>query len=321
MNFAVDQFAATAYTAPPLTNASHHELLFMSQVLPDGPHTLTMTQNSQANGETNVIDLDYILYNTTATTGQTLFVDDADTLVQYSGAWSELSFEDYFQHTAHVSTVAGSAVSFTFQGNFVSLNGPIAYGPDGRGLNASVVIDGGQPSLLAPTHPTLAGNTTFNSPIFTSSGLASGTHNLVITTLDNDHPLYVDYFLFGDTSGAASSSTTPAPAPAGASAQAIAPPIGSTSRPSRAPNVAAIVGGVVGAVAVIAILLIGFLLWRHWRRRRREIETPPSRTVFTSPNARWQQRMSAASSVTTLAGRDDDDLPYSERKEPRYLSD
>jgi len=260
--------------------------------------------------------------------GKTLFVDDADTVVQYSGAWSEPSFEDYFQHTAHVSTVAGSAVSFTFKGNFVSLNGPIVYGPDGRGLNASVVIDGGSPSFLAQTLPTLAGNTTFNSPIFTSSGLASGTHNLVITTLDNDHPLYVDYFLFGDTSGAASSSPTPAAgasgqaiAPPSASAPAIAPPIGSSSRISRAPNVAAIVGGVVGAVAVIAILIVGFLFWRHWRRRRREIETPPSRTVFTSPNARWQQRMSAASSVTTLAGRDDDDLPYSERKEPRYLSD
>ncbi|KAJ6530929.1 hypothetical protein DFH09DRAFT_1183698 [Mycena vulgaris] len=329
MAFHVDQSPDTPYTAPATGSAINYQLLWTSDVLPDGPHTLFITATSSGTSHTNQnIFLDYFMYNTTSTAGKTLFLDDSDARVVYSGEWNASSSEGFFQNTVHVSKSPSSTVSLTFEGNYFSLYGPITYDEDGVGCTASAVIDGRKPVNMTISHPKLARQTIANSQLFTSGALQPGSHTIVITALD-DRPFSVDYFIFEAQSNlataATSSSSATIPLSATQSGQPAISSSGVIHRPtsaqsSRSPNVVAIVGGAVGGFALLALLLVGLLIWRQ-RRRRQKFDRPAPRSLEASKVSRWRQ--SAASSVTTLAGGDDEDLPEAERKvqlPPRYLS-
>ncbi|KAJ7111281.1 hypothetical protein C8R44DRAFT_856606 [Mycena epipterygia] len=317
MAFHVDQTPDTVYSAPATTSAIHHQALWTSDVLPQGTHTLFVTQESDSTSDgAQRIQLDYFIYNTTATAEKTLFVDDSDARVRYSTDWGTMSGEQYFQNATHFTALPGASISFTFstsEGDFVSFYGPAAYGSSGFSANASAVIDGGKPVPAQLHHPSLAGNISFNNQIFKTGGLSAGNHTMVVTLLDDQLPLYIDYLLFGSTSPQVAQTVSPA------GSQTSAPAISSASTlSSKSPNVGAIVGGAVGGLAVLALLIVGVLFF--WRRRQMTIhfELPLERPPVGSPNSRWRQ--STASSVTTLAG--DDDLPEAERKSPaRYLND
>ncbi|KAJ7490740.1 hypothetical protein FB451DRAFT_1389505 [Mycena latifolia] len=205
MNFSVDQSPRSSYTAPPAPSALFHQLLWSSGLLSDGSHTLLITHDS-SEIQKSAIFLDYILYNTTSTAGKTLFVDDSDARAEYSSGWNTTDGNGNFKQAAHLSTSAGSSVSLAFEGNFVSVNGPVFV----EGFNASVVIDGGSPSPITQSLPSRVVQTTFNNILFTTSNLAPGNHTIVIIALD-DHPFGVDYFLFGgptNTSGTATSASS-----------------------------------------------------------------------------------------------------------------
>ncbi|KAJ7111266.1 hypothetical protein C8R44DRAFT_742398 [Mycena epipterygia] len=291
--------------------------LWTSDVLPQGTHTLFVTQKSSSTtNDAQRIQLDYFIYNTTATAGKTLFVDDSDARVEYSTGWGTMSGEPYFQNATHFTALPGSSFSFTFEGDSVSLNGPMAFSSSENSSNASIVIDGGSPLSLQQHHPILAGNLTLNSRIFETEGLSAGNHTVVVTLLDDQSPFYIDYFLVG------SMANTAAP-PAGitASAPAMPQPTSTSTPPSTSPNIGVIVAVVVGGLVVLAVL--AFLLGRvvlFGKRRQPSIhlELPLERPPVGSPDSRWRQ--STASSVMILAG--DDDLPEAERKLPAlYLND
>ncbi|KAJ7720874.1 hypothetical protein DFH07DRAFT_933003 [Mycena maculata] len=115
MNFVIDQTPATTYIAPPTTSPIYHQELWTSNVLDEGPHTLLVT-TGPLNGQS--LWLDYLLYKTTSI-GETdnIFIDDNDTSVQYFAGWQSVpSFEEYFQHTAHICQVAECSLSLEFEG-------------------------------------------------------------------------------------------------------------------------------------------------------------------------------------------------------------
>ncbi|KAJ7704863.1 hypothetical protein B0H17DRAFT_695884 [Mycena rosella] len=337
MAFSVDGSPSSSYSAPPLQSALYHQPLWVSGDLPDGEHTLSITQNS-AGKDKNEIFLDYFMYNTTSTAGKTLFIDDADLRVEYSSSgWEPFSVNGNFKQTSHSSTSPGATVTLNFEGNFVSINAPVVYAKNGEGFNASVSIDGDPPSPITQQHGSLAGTVTFNNQIFSKSGLGAGNHTMVITALD-DHPLVLDYFLFGDGSGPPSpasganqaqgialsslfpassqtlSSIVASPTSSGSSNNP-ALPESAASQSSRPLDLGAIIGGAVGGLAVLVLLILGLLFWRQ---RKRALDHAVRKSFEPGP-AKSSWRNSVASSVTTLAGRDDD-LPEAERKAPRYLS-
>ncbi|KAJ7490755.1 hypothetical protein FB451DRAFT_1513693 [Mycena latifolia] len=316
MKFSIDQLPSTSYTSPPVPSGSalYHQPLWTSGPLSDGSHTVLITQDS-AGSQKSVIFLDYILYNATSTSGKTLFVDDSDPRVEYSPGWNATGLNGNFKDTAHVSTAAGCSVSLTFEGSFVSINGPIAFGKSGEGFNASVVIDGGSPSPITQQRPSNQPQLIFNNQLFTTSNLAPGNHTIIITALD-DHPLVIDYFLFGDltnTSGTAATATSipPTVSVIGTGIPDSQPKTSISSQSSRSLDLPAIIGGAVGGLALIVLLILGLLFWRQRARATRPVA-----------DFRWVNRpVSVASSVTTLADAYDGDLPEAERKVPRYLSD
>jgi hypothetical protein len=127
MEFSIDGSPSSSYTAPLiLSNSSlFHQALWTSEVLPEGPHTLLITQSS-AESQNGTVSLDYLLYNTTSTSGKTIFIDDADDdpRVEYSSAsrWNTQfttgSTNRFFKHTTHSRESIGSAVTFKFEGAY-----------------------------------------------------------------------------------------------------------------------------------------------------------------------------------------------------------
>ncbi|KAJ7704864.1 hypothetical protein B0H17DRAFT_1301780 [Mycena rosella] len=272
MSFAIDQTAVGSYDAPALNSAIYHQAFWTSPVLAEGSHSLYIEQDSfnQDSAKKPVIFLDYFLYGATSTSGKTLFVDDNEGRVEYSpGCWDVLDLDQAFNHTAHVSLEANCWVSLTFEGNFVSLYGPVTVGEDGAALNASVTINGGSPVPIPPTTQK-PGTTTYNNQLFATSALGLGNHTVVFTALDGQ-PLYVDYFLFrADSNVPPPASTTSLP-PLPSSTLITVQSAQASSQHSNPPLLAALIGGTVGGVVVLALLIAGLL---YWRRRERGLNNP-----------------------------------------------
>ncbi|KAJ6544681.1 hypothetical protein DFH09DRAFT_34653 [Mycena vulgaris] len=285
MAFHVDQSPDIPYTAPATGSAIKYQLLWTSDVLPEGPHTLFITITSSGTSHTSQnIFLDYFLYNTTSTAGKTLFLDDNDARVVYSSEWNASSSEGFFRNTVHVSKSPSSTVSLTFEGNYVSLYGPITYDEDGVGCTASAVIDGRPPVNMTIVHPSLARQTIANSQLFTSGALQPGSHTINITALD-DRPFSVDYFIFEAQSNLATAATSSSSAtiplsatqsgqPAIPSSGMIHPPTSAQSSRSPRPDILAIIFGAVAGVAVLAFIIVGVLFWRHRARYNRSGRMP-----------------------------------------------
>ncbi|KAJ6530928.1 hypothetical protein DFH09DRAFT_1093324 [Mycena vulgaris] len=309
MAFHVDQSPDIPYTAPATGSAIKYQLLWTSDVLPEGPHTLFITITSSGTSHTSQnIFLDYFLYNTTSTAGKTLFLDDNDARVVYSSEWNASSSEGFFRNTVHVSKSPSSTVSLTFEGNSVSLYGPITYDEDGVGCTASAVIDGRKPVNMTISHPTLTRQTIANSQLFTSGALQPGSHTIDITTPD-DRPFSVDYFIFEAQSNLAtvatssSSATIPLSATQSSPFQSASPishptsqiPASPQTSRSPRPDILAIIFGAVAGVAVLTFIIVG------------EIFSSP---LFALGRMSWiipgwvQRRMTRGPSVTTLLSMD-----------------
>ncbi|KAJ6524870.1 hypothetical protein DFH09DRAFT_1189120, partial [Mycena vulgaris] len=296
MAFSIDQSPVALYISPPINSGIYHQNLWTSEVLPEGSHTLSITQNSS--NPNMIIYLDYLLYSTTLTAGKTVFIDDNDTRLEYSPGWALSSQDKYFQHTVHVSQAPGCSVSLTFEGNFISLYAPITSGGNKAGFNASVVIDNGSSSFVTPSPSAQgpAGTTTYNSRLF-SSQLASGNHNMVITVLD-EQPFYLDYFLVevgldGDSTSITSATIAPS----------------ATQR-----------------IVLLGLLILGFLMWRQ---RAREVERPGEQPPYrktaanlqTSVTSRWTRRSRYLTSETDVNDADDQVLrPAHDSAEPTHAS-
>ncbi|KAJ7479743.1 hypothetical protein FB451DRAFT_1365463 [Mycena latifolia] len=206
LSFAVDESITGSYTsAANLDVGLYHEALWTSPTLSDGTHTLVITQTAAQS--TGVIYLDYLLYDTTSAAVSTYFIDDRDSRITYTPAWTKFDgTANDFQHTSQKSTNQGDSLSLRFEGKSVQFYGGIT--PSGAGLmKASMVLDGGAPVVYtAPQDPPAP----VNNLIFDSGGLSDGTHTLVVTAA-NDQSLWADFFLV--TPNTPSATDPPAPPP------------------------------------------------------------------------------------------------------------
>ncbi|KAJ6530926.1 hypothetical protein DFH09DRAFT_1183686 [Mycena vulgaris] len=314
MAFSIDQSSVALYISPPINSANsaiYHQNLWTSEVLPEGSHTLSITQNSS--NPNMIIYLDYLLYSTTLTAGKTVFIDDNDTRLEYSPGWALSSRNKYLQHTVHVSQAPGCSVSLTFEGEFISLYAPITSGGNEAGFNASVVIDNGPSSFVTPSAQRPARTTTYNSRLF-SSQLASGNHTMVITVLD-EQPFYLDYFLVevgldGDSTSITSATIAPS------ATQSIPTDNPRPSKSSKSPNLAAAIGGAQGGIVLLGLLILGFLMWRQ---RARGVDRPGRQSIQTSITSRWTRRSSYLTSETDVNDADDQALrPTHDSAEPTH---
>ncbi|KAJ7033809.1 hypothetical protein C8F04DRAFT_1103449 [Mycena alexandri] len=260
--FLVDNSISGTFNSPHPVNNTHHFAVWSSPTLSNATHTLVITQETSAG-----VFLDYFLYNTTSTSA-TYFIDDRDPRITYTPAWSQNNSEAYFQQTSQQSTSAGDAFSFSFEGTSISVHAPVT----DTASNISFAMDGGPPLFHVPPQ------TGLNLVIYDSGDLAPGNHTLVVAA-ENDHSVWVDYFLVTPSS---SSSTGPSPASS------------STPKAKSSTPIGEIVGPVLGVFSVVALIAGAALILRRRRRqrqRRRELlgfdpfvamQDVPARTPFSN---------------------------------------
>jgi len=178
-------------------------LLYSASGLAPGEHRLeievTGTKNSQATGQAIAVDAWDVRSR----------IEESHTPVVYSGLWS---FNDVARNwsdtslpggtgTASYSAMAGAAADLTFKGTavtWVGMRGPIL------GI-ANVYLDGAfaqQIDLYSATEEVQA-------PLFTASGLASGTHTLRVEATGTRNPAAATARVYIDTFDV----TLPSPAP------------------------------------------------------------------------------------------------------------
>jgi len=272
LTFVVDGSITGTYTPPSNMSADiHHEALWTSPAMSSGTHTLVITQTTaQTDG---VIFLDYIMYDTTSTS-QPYFIDDRDPRITYTPAWTQEGSDEDFQHTVQRTSATGDSFSLEFEGQSISFYG----GVTSHTMNASVVIDGGPPTLFgAPT-----GATTTNNLFFHSGDLPAGTHTMVVTA-ENDQYVWADYFIANQLQNTPSSS---GPTLSTSPSSTAAPFVTSSSSPKPTP-IGAIVGSVIGAVVVLVALATAIILLCRRRRRHQPPTLPISNAFQPTPFANF----------------------------------
>ena len=120
--FAVDDSPPTSFYVPAVNSSTaprYHQQFFVSPPLSDNDHTLVVTQQTSVSPHANVF-MDYFLYTPSGTSsleGKTLFFDDTNAALNYSGTWSSGDGTNQdLQSTLHCATSSGSSVFLDFIG-------------------------------------------------------------------------------------------------------------------------------------------------------------------------------------------------------------
>ncbi|KAF9556801.1 hypothetical protein CPC08DRAFT_75597 [Agrocybe pediades] len=123
-----------------------------------------------------------------------IIVDDRDPSITYSGtefSWGLEENANEFDGTSTFCNVVGGTAKFSFSGpSTITVFGVIQAASAAASGRSTYSIDGGIPQTFLPSP--LNNTAQFNVKFFESS-VSSGSHNLVITTLDGD-----DQFVFLD---------------------------------------------------------------------------------------------------------------------------
>ncbi|KAI0658695.1 hypothetical protein C8Q70DRAFT_182730 [Cubamyces menziesii] len=129
-----------------------------------------------------------------------VYVDDADTRIQYSDNWGVSSIQYAYDSTLHAASVKGATAAFTFTGIGVSVTGgqgdvqqygwpSSSYAIDGKVYETYNVVDAhlSDPSAFS-----------YQTTYFTTQDLSAGQHTLVITNLNGTSPntYWIDYIAF-----------------------------------------------------------------------------------------------------------------------------
>ncbi|KAJ6451164.1 hypothetical protein C8R45DRAFT_946378 [Mycena sanguinolenta] len=190
ISFAIDGSTQGSYTPPTSlpVGGLYHQPLWTSSPLSDEPHTLVITQTAaQTAGQ---IYLDYLLYSTTTDVVDAYFIDDRDSRITYSSAWSKVDGgQNDFGHTSQVAASVGASFSITFEGQSIKYHAGLV-ASDAGVLKASMVLDDGTPVIFTAPANTAA---TPNNILYDSGSISDGTHTLVVTAQTADS-LWVDYF-------------------------------------------------------------------------------------------------------------------------------
>ncbi|KAF7316063.1 hypothetical protein MIND_00124300 [Mycena indigotica] len=289
LSLTIDGHATSRLIPTPEGQQLFHQPVFVSDALPDGEHTLTIT-NTASTGDG--FFLDYLIYKTgKRNAGQTIFVDETDASITFSGAWSQNNTYNFFQQTSHYTGTAGdtATISYNFSdGDKLSLFGTLPLA-----LSAAVSIDGAAPVPVLPS----SGVAALNQRLYGSPAMSAGPHTFKF--VHNTGPqLTIDYFLIetgstgssqGSTSNSASSltpilstivsvSTDNLGAPHTTTIIETAPNMNSATPSSSAimansskSHTGLIAGAVIGAICVL-LFCVGMFICL-WRRHRLEPNT------------------------------------------------
>ncbi|KAJ7132777.1 hypothetical protein C8R43DRAFT_1023299 [Mycena crocata] len=224
--------------------------LFSSPPLPQGTHTVTIT-----NQGTSFVDIDFITWQSSVGgDDESLIVNtiqDTDSSFVYTPAnsWgiNPPSIGTYSGSSGHATATAGAFLTYTFEGDGVSLYGPV--GPAGSPFTVSV--DGG----VSVSH---TANKQFYQPqvlLYTAINLGEGKHNVKVAYQPSQpgQIFAIDY---------ANVYTTSSLKPSGSN--------GSNALPSAA------VAGIVIALLFILFILAGLLFFLRRRKARKSpsLESP-----------------------------------------------
>ncbi|KAI0691298.1 hypothetical protein C8T65DRAFT_587294, partial [Cerioporus squamosus] len=117
-------------------------------------------------------------------------IDEGDPQVQYSPGWSQDGTPGSFHNSLHGSATPGSTATLTFTGTGVEVHGIVRNTKQHPTMKFTV--DGGSTSTY--TAPTVGNQNAM--VFFSTSGLSSDQHRLVITNQDGGGPiaLWLDFF-------------------------------------------------------------------------------------------------------------------------------
>ncbi|KAJ7260918.1 hypothetical protein B0H12DRAFT_1048349, partial [Mycena haematopus] len=150
--------------------------LFVSDVLPQGLHTVTLT-NQLNNASFPFLDLDFITYTTTIPdNGESKTVEDTDPAFTYTPptSWTtDLSTSQligFSGNNGHATLTTGASVTVSFSGTFISIFGPV--GP--TIARYTVQLDGVNAGTFNATKQAYIPQVA----LFQTSGLEAGQHTL-----------------------------------------------------------------------------------------------------------------------------------------------
>ncbi|KAL0570775.1 hypothetical protein V5O48_011191 [Marasmius crinis-equi] len=232
----------SSFTSPLVNATQHQQTIWSSPELTEGEHTLVYTSSScvpapnSTNSSTDYkssVWFDYLLYDTgKIPDAATIFIDDRDQRLRYSGDWMREGGDGDFRLTRQGGK-KGNSVQLSFTGSSVTVMGRLDN--TSTGVQTSFTIDGQKQATYGAGSQS---SVLRNIPFFRNGSLAQGEHTLVINCLD-DGPFWLDYILLR------------------------------SSTPKESQKTGVPVGAVVGAVAGIACLIVGILVWFFYFKRRK----------------------------------------------------
>ncbi|KAJ7822446.1 hypothetical protein B0H13DRAFT_2126955 [Mycena leptocephala] len=236
--------------------------LFVSDVLKQGQHTVTLT-NEVTDPNKPFLDLDFITWTTTVPNGgQSKTVEDTDDSFTYqpATAWNiDLSSSLLTGFSNNNGQYAKPS-----QGAFISVFGPV--GPTIS--RYAVQLDGVAAGIFNATKAAY----TPQVPLYRASNLGGGQHTIQLTSQPGPagQVFAIDFVQVSPSSTVKGGGAGSGGATANASANTSATVSGTSAGASKS-NTGPIVGGVIAGLAVLAILaFLGFFLLRRKRRREQD---------------------------------------------------
>ncbi|KAJ7079587.1 hypothetical protein B0H15DRAFT_499260 [Mycena belliarum] len=236
--------------------------LFVSKVMPQGIHTVTVT-NALTDTTKPFLDIDFITWTSKVTgDGKIETVEDTEAQFTYqpSTSWStDLSsnlLTGFSGNNGHVTLTTGASALISFTGDFITVFG--AVGPNIAPY--TVKVDG----AIGATFNATKRDYTPQVALYHADGLGSGNHTLELIS----QPAVAGQLLAVDFVQVAPAAATPTGSGSrGGSDAGAASGGGKTTKSSIGP---AIGGAVAGIAALVIIGLIAFFCLRRKRRREQE---------------------------------------------------
>ncbi|KAH7906719.1 hypothetical protein BJ138DRAFT_1015774 [Hygrophoropsis aurantiaca] len=124
-----------------------------------------------------------------------VYVDDTDSALLYSGVWFTAPSSDY-QNSSHGTNTAGSSVSFQFTGTQVFVYGSIDPSNESACIRTPIstyTLDATpMTTFFAPIIDTKLNNSLFyESPV-----IDNGLHTLIITSASQNSLFWLDYIIY-----------------------------------------------------------------------------------------------------------------------------
>ncbi|KAK0192726.1 hypothetical protein F5146DRAFT_1041204 [Armillaria mellea] len=275
--------------------------------LSNGAHTVNVT--CRGVDSDSPVSIDYVIYTVDMDSnsdlppglspGMSILIDDSDSLINYSGSWSQNSGDAFKTNGSssdtiifsphgggvHRSSSAGSRFTFQFSGSAVSIYGvqQLASG----NLVVSFEIDGSPRTGLNISG---SGNNDIalaNLPLLSATGLASGDHEATVTIAEvsGDQILQLDFVVYEPIYGESEATGTSSSFGSGSSTSGSISSTSGTTTSSEDGGSKSNAGIIVGAVlaSLVALAVLSSLAYWWWKRRHhagRDFEIDGTKEAF-----------------------------------------